>query len=403
MKNYDQGHELPRLSLLKGFSADAPETLPVSGQFSVVQDRVYLNNARRHPLSRGAGQARADYLGARARGIWTPTLNSPESLAVRKGFADLIGALPAEIAFVNSTRAGENLIVKGLGLDQPGKHNIVTDALHYDGSLRLYVELQKRGVDVRILEPENWRIRMSDMEAAIDSNTRLVALSRISFINGLEHNLKTVCDLAHARGAFVYADVVQSVGCMPLDVRESGVDFVAAATYKWLMGDYGLGFLYVRQDVLSNLQRSQWSCPQIEGLEYNTFPGDASGPFPATSRQREDAAGQFEVGTDANGVLAALTYSLPWIKSLGPANIQRHNLSLNATLRREMPRLGYPCITPEDAGGPIIAFSVKDDKATAARLTAKKIDVSLYPGRMRVSPSIYNTEADVQALLAALS
>ncbi len=341
-------------------------------QFGVAQDKVYLNNARWHPLSRGAEQARADYLDSKARGIWTPGLNSPESIAVRKGFADLIGAVPAEIAFVNGTTAGENLIVNGLGLDQPGEYNIVTDALHYDRSLSFYFELRKRGVEVRIVKPKNWRIEMSDMGAAINSNTRLVALSRISFINGFEHNLNTICDLAHAHGAYVYADVVQSVGCMPLDVRESGVDFMAAATYKWLMGDYGLGFLYLRQNVL---------------------PDDAPVPI---------LAAQSEVGT-ADGVLAALTYSLPWIKSLGPVNIQRHALSLNATLRREMPRLGYPCITPEDAGGPIIAFTVENDQATAARLVAKKIEVGLYPGRMRVSPSIYNTDADVQALLAALS
>jgi selenocysteine lyase/cysteine desulfurase len=102
-------------------------------------------------------------------------------------------------------------------------------------------------------------------------------------------------------------------------------------------------------------------------------------------------------------VLAALSYSLPWIQKIGVTKIQSHALELNAKLRAEMPRLGFECITPEGARGTIIAFAVKDGAATAAKLKAKKVDVSLSPGRMRVSPSIYNTMADVYALLGALS
>jgi selenocysteine lyase/cysteine desulfurase len=410
--------DMARRSLLKSFTAGAlasalppiahaglSDSLPVAGQFIVGQYEVCLNNARWHPMSRGARQAVVDYLDYKSRGVWIPAagLNSAESIAVRKSFADLVGAVPAEIAFVNSTTAGENLIVNGLGLTQPGKHNIVTDALHFEGSLYLYQELQKRGVDVRIVKAKGWQIEASAMEAAIDKNTKLVALSKISYINGFEHDLKAICDLAHSHGAYVYADAVQAVGCMPLNVHDSGVDFLASASYKWLMGDFGLGFLYVRQDLLSKLQRSQWSFRQFESFDYHAFPGDPAGPYPASYQQHNDAAGLFEVGTYANGVLATLTYSLPWIQSLGPANIQAHALKLNGILRKEMPRLGYPCITPDGARGAIITFSVKDDASTSARLSAKKVDVGLSPGRMRVSPSIYNTEGDVQALLAALS
>ena len=110
------------------------------------------------------------------------------------------------------------MIVAALGLHQPGRYNIVTDALHFEGSLYLYQELAKKGVEVRIVKPRGWAIEMADLEAVVDKNTRLVALSKISYINGFEHDLKAVCDLAHAHGAYVYADVVQAVGCMPLNV-----------------------------------------------------------------------------------------------------------------------------------------------------------------------------------------
>jgi selenocysteine lyase/cysteine desulfurase len=137
-------------------------------------------------------------------------------------------------------------------------------------------------------------------------------------------------------------------------------------------------------------------------MEYHAFPGDSPGPFPATFEQLRTAAGYFETGTYANAVLATLSYSLPWIQELGIANIQRHAHALSAVLREEMPRLGFACITPVDAQGSIVSFAVKDDAGTAAKLKRANVDVSLNPRRMRVSPSIYNNEADVQALLEAL-
>ena len=382
----------------------ASTRLPARDEFVVREYEVCLNNARWHPMSRGARQAVIDYLDYKAHGVVTqPGLTSPASIAVRKSFAELIGAKPSEIAFVNSTTAGENLVVAGLGLHRPGKGNIVTDALHFEGSLYLYEELRKRGVEVRIVKPRGWKIERSDLESAIDRNTRLVAISAISFINGFTHDLKAICEVAHARGALVYVDAVQAVGCMPVNVRESGVDFFGSASYKWLQGDFGLGFLYAREDVLPRVERSQWSFRQTASFDYHAFPGDPTGPFPASYEQMQDAAGHFEVGTYANGVLAALSYSLPWIQQIGVERIQQHARALNAKLRAEMPRLGYACITPEDSAGAIIAFSVKDDEGTAAKLKAKKIDVGMNPGRMRVSPSIYNTMDDVQSLLAALS
>ena len=410
--------QVPRRSLLRGAAATVlgslasptanatpPNELPVIGEFVVHRYEVCLNNARWHPMSRGAKQAIIDYLDYKTHGVWVPSpgLESPEAIAVRKAFASLIGATPAEVAFVNSTTAAENMIVAALGLHRPGKSNIVTDALHFEGSLYLYQELAKRGVDVRIVKPSGWQVDMRDFEAVVDANTRLISISTVSYINGFVHDLKAMSDLAHTHGAYVYADSVQAAGCFPLNVRESQVDFLATASYKWLMGDFGLGFLYVRENLLSQLQRTQWSFRQFTDFDYHAFPGDPAGPFPATYLQRKDAAGLFEIGTYANGVLAALCHSLPWIQSLGPSNIQKHALELNTKLRAEMPRLGFPCITPETSNASIVSFAVKDDIATAARLRAKKIDVGLSRGRMRVSPSIYNTKTDVEALLAALS
>ena len=103
---------------------------------------------------------------------------------------------------------------------------------------------------MRLVRPRDWRIDPADMERVVDRKTRLVAVSLVSWYNGFQHDLKRVCDLAHAHGAYVYADIVQAAGNTPIDVRASGVDFCACSSFKWLMGDFGLGFLYVREALL---------------------------------------------------------------------------------------------------------------------------------------------------------
>ena len=384
----------------------AGTALPMVGQFDVGEHEICLNNARWHPMSRGARAAVEEHLAYKARGIWTPPdAASEQQRTVKESFARLIHATPEELAYVTSTTAAENLVVAGLGLTHGNADgaNIVTDALHFEGSLYLYEELRKRGVNVRVVKPHGWRVEMADLERAIDKKTKLVAISQVSYINGFDHDVKAVCEIAHAHGAYVYADMVQAAGCVPIDVRASNVDFCASASYKWLMGDFGLGFLYIRRDLIEHFPRTQWSFRQFGGLEYHAFPGDAPGEYPMSYAQRKDAAGLFETGTYANAVIAALSYSLPWIEAIGVEKIHAHAKHLTGRLQAELPSLGYTPLTPLDARSSIVTFAVKDHAATARKLAQRKIDVSLGESRMRISPSIYNTDADISLLLEALS
>lgn len=376
----------------------------LANDFEVVRQETCLNNARWHPLSRGARAQVDAYMAYKERGVWQPPdLIDHLQGSVRQNFARLINADVREIAYVNSTTAGETMLVGSLGLpDKAG--NIVTDALHFEGSLYMYGALQKQGMDVRCVRPTpDWRIDLKDMARVIDDKTRLVAVSLVSFINGFQHDVKALCELAHSRGAVVYVDAVQAVGTLPVDVRALGVDALGSASYKWLMGDFGLGFLYVNQRLIPRLRRMVYGYRQLDSFDYHAFPGDAPGAYPASWSQHEDAAGYFEIGTYSNATLAALSYSLPQILNLGPDRIQQHAQTLIAQLQRELPRLGYASMTPLDAGSSVATFITKDPQDTAARLLKANVDVSVQGGRMRVSPSIYNTQRDVEKLLEALS
>jgi selenocysteine lyase/cysteine desulfurase len=379
--------------------------MAVRDEFPLAANRVYLNNASVHPMSRSTRRAVQAFLDARTSG--SPQTGTPDPRVpvarVKSLFASLIGAREVDIALVPSTTVGENLVVAGLGI--PGiQGNVVTDALHFEGSLYHYQSLQRRGLDVRMVMPREGRIDLRDMERVIDRRTKLVAVSFVSWINGFTHDLKALSELAHAQGAFVYADVIQAAGARPIDVVASNVDFCASASYKWLMGDFGAGFLYVKEKLLGSVvARTHHGFRQLDEFATHFLPGDPPGDGPISWKQRTDAAGHFEVGTWSSSTLAALAESLEFIQRLGVDRIHAHNRALALRIQRELPRLGYAPLTPEESIGSIVSFVVKDREDTARRLARAKVDVSLGARRMRISPSVYNNDQDVDALIGALS
>ncbi|HEY5906985.1 MAG TPA: aminotransferase class V-fold PLP-dependent enzyme, partial [Vicinamibacteria bacterium] len=151
--------------------------------FPLSRTRTYLNNAAFHPMSVHASRAVGEYLARRTDGHAEPAWEV--SGTVKGMFAELIGAKSGTVSYVTSTMVGENLVVAGLGLAR-GQGNVVTDALHFEGSLYLYDSLRQQGVDVRVVKPRDWRIDLRDLEQAIDGNTRLVAVSQVSYLNGFE-------------------------------------------------------------------------------------------------------------------------------------------------------------------------------------------------------------------------
>jgi selenocysteine lyase/cysteine desulfurase len=372
-------------------AAGASFDLPAKADFPIPEGTTYLNNASWHPMSVQAMAAIQAYLDRRVHHITEmPSGGQAVKDDVKATFASLINARPAEISFIQSTMVGENLVVSGLGLPRSGA-NIVTDALHFDGSMYFYGSLKAQGFDVRVVKPKNWRIELADMEKVIDRNTKLVALSSVSFYNGFQHDLKAVCELAHAHGAHVYADIVQAAGAVPIDVRQSGVDFCACSSFKWLMGDFGLGFLYVREDLLDRvLKRTQYGYEQTGDIVAHLLPNDPPAAEAYTWNVLPGAGAHFQVGTMSYAAMAALQQSLHNIQKIGVANIQAHRKPLLERLQKEMPRLGFTALTPPETTSGIVSFAMKDPAAVAARMKKARITVGDSLNRLRVStPSTY--------------
>jgi len=381
---------------------------PRRDDFAIPAGTAYLNAAMIHPMPRVAAEAIARGMQLRVSGATVPSFAGGGAQPLPKvTFAAMINAKPSEIAYVPNTSTGENLVVNGLGLDRDGRGNVVTDALHFESALVHLLELKKKGLDLRIVRPTaDGRIDMRDMARLVDNRTRLIEVSSVASYNGFQHDLKAVCDLAHANGAYVYADIVQSAGAVPLDVRAIGLDFAACSGFKWLMADFGLGFLYAREDLLDRvIQRTQvgYYSGSVDTHDSPLDPDHAATPL-AWALGR-DASSHFEAGSIGGNAAGAFAYSasLAYIQQLGVDNIQAHRQPLLRRLEQEVPRLGYPLLTPPGSTSPIITFATKDGTLIEKRLAAGNVRARVSKYWFRFSPSVYNDMNDVERALAALS
>ncbi|WP_052129718.1 aminotransferase class V-fold PLP-dependent enzyme [Sphingomonas sp. 35-24ZXX] len=362
---------------------------------------IYLDSGSQHPLPKVARKAGDDYLARRALDPAVPSPRPDDDL-VRAKFARLINADADEIAFVPSTSAAEQMVLRALGLPERGAH-IVSDTLHFFGSFPIYGEMARQGCEVSWVRAVDGRIRIEHVEAAVRKGTRLVALSLVSTYNGFAHDLARICEIAHAAGAMVYADIIHAAGCIPLDVRASGVDFAACASYKWLMGDFGLGFLYVRKDRLAGLRRPSAGYYGVQSFTSHVYPLDPPGDAVADYSFAETAMGYFAQGTFSHSTAAILDTSLDLLHAMGPDRIQAQVQPMVQRLKQELPRLGYALASPEEARTPLATFTLANAaERLRAPLAAARIRLTVSRNRFRVTPSVFNSMADIDALIDLL-
>lgn len=399
------GRETPRNSAL----AAPASAFPRKGDFNIEPGYTYINAAYTHPIPKVALSAARN--AAEERGsLRSSQTNEDARVNPRALFAALVGARPDEIAYVPSTSFGENLVVQTLGLNQRFDGNVVTDGLHFEGALVHLLELKKKGLDVRIVQPtREFRIDMHDLEQVVDRNTRLIEVSSVSMYNGFEHDLKAVSQLAHAHGAYVYADIIHSAGAGPFNLPATGVDFAACSTFKWLMGDFGVGFLYTRRNLIGKFDRPLVG--YYEGTVEAFYPPDLPlGDYQPVAYQFEKtASGLYEPGTTgySGGAVSGslLAASLRYIQQLGLENIQAHRQPLIKKLREEVPRFGFTLVTPPESTGGTITFAKHDVYKSGLRekLAAANINVRFSRHWMRLSPSVYNDMHDIDRFLSVLA
>jgi selenocysteine lyase/cysteine desulfurase len=377
-------------------------TIALPDKASFDFEGTHLNAAYTHPLGARTREALEAYIGSRvadAARNWPRENARDEAVQL---FARLIGAQPTEVAVVPSTLEGENLIAASLSLG-PGA-GVVTDPFHYDASLIMYGELHKRGMPLVVVAPRGNRIDYADLGAAIGRETRLVAISLVASNTGYRHDLKTICDIAHGKGALVYADIIQAVGAVPLDVKASGVDFCCAGMYKWLMGEFGAAFLYVRPDRLAELKRVQVGWRPIVTYKPHYPPLDSPDPLTGDYELGTTTAQVFEVSTPDWSGLAAAVGALSYLHEIDVERIVRHREPLLQRLQDELPKHGFMPLTPADShGAHLVYWREGAGKRFYQALKDNRIFVTLSRNRIRVSVSVYNDMEDIERLMRVLA
>lgn len=334
----------------------------------------------------------------------TSASNSESKLAaaeLRQVMARLVKASPNEIALTHHTTDGMNIAVHGLNW-QPGDEVVTTTLEHPGGFLPVYVVRQRFGVAVKMIDlppelgPEEVVARF---EAAISPRTRLLVFSHVAWNTGLRLPLAEIVAMAHRHHVLCAVDAAQAAGAIPLDLPASGVDFYAMPGQKWLCGPEGTGALYVRGDDLSLLQ------PTFVG--YRTLGDEGtsnlSGYFlPAANARR------YEVGTTYRPGLKAMATNLTWLEeTIGWDWIHARIAHLFDYARGALVALpSVTVITPPGPQAGLLTFILQGQDPTRVVEQLEQADIIIrsigQPNALRLSTGFYNTEADIDRLLAAL-
>ena len=384
---------LASLPTVRGMAAPpAEDPLGVRADFPVTRNQTFLNTAWIGPMPTVVRDAAVEY--ADEKLLWADSRRRLENKDMaRASFAELFGAKPEEVALLYSTSDGENVVTNGLDL-QAGD-NVVVDELHFTTTFVLYRQLEKeRGIELRIVPQKEGRARIEDFEARIDQRTRLVSVAWVSNRNGYRHDLRALAELAHAKGALLYADAVQALGHFPTNLTEQGVDFLTSGAFKWLFANFGVAPLFIREEHLDRIRPDRYGHSQVAET------------LPEYRFRLRTTAQKYEYASLAYSAVDQLAAALGYLNKVGLSRIEEHTVALARELREGLARLGLEIWTPKGNPSPIMSFVHGQDPEHLKRLLKEEAIVVTFREKnasmIRVSLSMFNNPADIQRLLKLL-
>ena len=363
-------------------------------------DEVFLNAASTGPLPRRCIDAVTEWAELRA----TPHKLSDERLfstlaQARELVSRLIGASPREIALAVNTGYGLNLAARALPL-APGDV-ILTPDLEFPANVYpWWAAAIERDLEYRRIPLENGILNEDTLLAALDDDdVKCVSVSWVDSANGCRVDLGRIGRACRERGIWFVVDAIQGVGASPLNAAETQADIIACGAQKWLLSPWGSGFVYVREELVRELEPPivSWMAPK------GTDDFRRLRDYDMTWR---DDARRFELITLPFQDFAGMVASLELFFEIGPEKIAAHI----ETLATEIVRWAQACpdvdlVTPADpmrrAG--IVCVRPRDGESVSEELRAERIVHSFREGNIRLSPHMYNTIEDVQAALAFMS
>ncbi|HYY03305.1 MAG TPA: aminotransferase class V-fold PLP-dependent enzyme [Gaiellaceae bacterium] len=362
-------------------------------RFPIFERRVYINSCAQGALSDAVREAYEQYLSDwdEFGAPWEYWVERGET--ARGSFADLINAAPDEVAVTTSESAGVASLATGVRYARRSKV-VITD-WEFPTIGQIWHAQEARGARVvHVRQADDGTIPIEHFDRAIDDDTLVVSITHVCYRNGAMIDVPAVIELAHERGAYILLDVYQSIGSLPIDVKELGVDFLGAGVLKYLLGSAGLGFFYCRRELVEKV----WPTATGWFADENIFAMDHTDYSPATTASR------FQSGTPPIPAIYAGIAGMALMKEIGIAATREHVLELHRRLIDGIDELGAKLATPRapEQRGALLCVRSNDVRALVEVLDAEGIVTSERDSNLRISPHAYNTVDDVDAVLDAL-
>ncbi|NYT25464.1 aminotransferase class V-fold PLP-dependent enzyme [Alcaligenaceae bacterium] len=375
--------------------------------FPVMEQCTYLDLGGRAPVSTAVRAAVDSYLDDCVHGRVDKDALFEETENVRSRFAGLVNADADEITFTKNTSEGLNIICTGIDW-QPGDNLVFCPELEHPNNIYLWLNLERKGVEIRMIRQKDGFMPIDDMINAIDERTRLLTVSSVSFIPGFRTDMEKLGRACRERNVLFLIDGTQSVGVLHTDVQRMHIDALAVSTQKGLMGLYGMGFLYVRKAVAERMSPTYIARFGIDignegALEYD-FGGGGFSLLPGARR--------FDLGNYNFAGVRAVGESLAFITSIGTRRIESHVTALAHGLARGFLDLGLPVCggEPGEHTAQTVSVGLQDpgacDGDTVERLrqlygwlAENGVKLSIRRDLLRFSMHVYNDMMDVDRTL----
>lgn len=366
-------------------------------RFPITRRFAYLDHASRGPISPPA----YDLIRKRVEEMCHLHPNQLKEMnnefqQARQGIADLIGAPRSSVAFVPNTSSGIAMVAGSLPANEGD--NVVCSEGEFPSNVFPWLNLERRGVKIRMLKRPPTGITVDQVRHAVDARTRAVALSWVGFSDGARIDLEGMTALCAEKKIVFAVDAIQGVGALEVDL--AGIDFLICGSGKWTLAPQGGGFVYIRPSRIEGL------CPDRVGWLSMASNADLKDLTALTSYRFELAKDARRVETGSNSPLTqlALGASCSYLHGLGREALEARIFSLCDYLMEGLQRKGITPSLPVREGlrSGIVCFPAADPSDLAARLVAEDVLVSTREGRIRVGIHFYNNEEDLDRLLDLL-
>ena len=366
-------------------------------QFPILDRTTYLVSNSLGAMPRGVPERLAEYvdqwakLGVRAwaRGWWEMPVS------VGNEIAPLIGAGAGEIAMLPNVTIAQTAVLSALDYAS-GRDTIVMTELDFPSVRYVYDQLATRlGARIVVVPSDDGiSIDTGRLLDAIDDRTRLVAISHVLFRSAYIIDAAVICRRAHEMGALVSLDAFHSVGVIPVDVREIGVDFLSGGVLKWLCGGPGGAFLYVAPEVGRTLS------PSFTGWQAHERPFAFEGDI-----HYAGDAWRWLNGTPAIPALFAAIEGPRIVRRAGIEQIREKSTRQTSRLIAMADARGYKVTAPRDDArrGGTVAFDVPHSYGVAQALLAENVIVDYRPNAgIRIAPHFYTSDDELDRAVAMI-